>query len=73
MDVVTVNKGEQVDVKLDLPEGDYYYQELYVTAPYTIDQDRYDFNVTYTEENLPVLDVKGKTVTNYPEVGDIVY
>ena len=72
MDVVTVNKGEQVDVKLDLPEGDYYYQELYVTAPYTIDQDRYDFNVTYTEENLPVLDVKGKTVTNYPEVGDIV-
>ena len=72
MEVVTVNKGEQVDVKLDLPEGDYYYQELYVTAPYTIEQDRYDFNVTYTEENLPVLDVKGKTVTNYPEVGDVV-
>ena len=72
MDVVTVNKGEQVDVKLDLPEGDYYYKELYVTEPYVIDQDRYDFNITYTEENLPVLDVKGKTVTNYPEVSDIV-
>ena len=72
MDVITVNKGEQVDVKLDLPEGDYYYKELYVTEPYVIDQDRYDFNVTYTEENLPVLDVKGKTVTNYPEVSDIV-
>ena len=71
MDVVTVNKGEQVDVKLDLPEGDYYYKELYVTEPYVIDQDRYDFNITYTEENLPVLDVKGKTVTNYPDTADI--
>lgn len=72
MEVVTVNKGEQVDVKLNLPEGDYYYKELYVTDPYIIDQDRYDFNITYTEENSPVLDVKGKTVTNYPEVSDIV-
>ena len=71
MDVITVNKGEQVDVKLDLPEGDYYYKELYVTEPYVIDQDRYDFNITYTEENLPVLDVKGKTVTNYPDTADI--
>ena len=72
MDVVTVNKGEQVDVKLDLPEGDYYYKELYVTDPYLIDQDRYDFNIIYTEENLPILDVKGKTVTNYPDAKDFI-
>lgn len=72
MDVVTLKEGESAKLALNLPEGSYYYKELYVTEPYMMDTEKHEFVIEYTENNDPTVKIEGETVTNYPNVADII-
>ena len=66
----TDDKGT-VEETLDLPAGDYYYQEIEASPSYTPDENKYNFVIDY-EKDVPVIEIEGKDVTNPLEEANLM-
>ena len=67
VDLIWADSENNVISKADLPEGTYYVKELYVTYPYNIDTNTYDYNLAYSNNATEkVVIVRGKNIINTP-------
>ncbi len=68
---IELNNNITVEETLNLPEGEYYYQEIIAAPSYTKDESKYDFTIDY-EEDAEIVEIEGKTVKNEIEDADLM-
>ena len=54
---IEVNGNTTVEETLNLPEGEYYYQEIFAEQYYTKDENKYDFKIDYSKD-IETVEVK---------------
>ena len=65
VDLIWADSENNVISKADLPEGTYYVKELYVTYPYNIDTNTYDYNLAYSNDaTQKEVIIRGKNLVN---------
>ena len=71
--IQTIRTDDQgtIEETLDLPEGEYYYQEIEASPSYTLDSNKYSFVIDY-EKDAPLVEIKGKNVTNNMEKANLM-
>ncbi|MBO5476191.1 MAG: hypothetical protein J6A15_00370, partial [Clostridia bacterium] len=57
VDIVEVGEDCVFENNVELPEGEYYVKELYVSNPYGKIDDEFDFKVEYTNTNDTTIDI----------------
>ena len=57
VDIVEVGEDCVFENNVELPEGEYYVKELYVSNPYGKLDDEFDFKVEYTNTNDSTIDI----------------
>ena len=68
---IEVNDNTTVEETLNLPEGEYYYQEILASKSYTKDENKYKFTIDYSED-VPLVEIKGENITNPIEDSDLI-
>ena len=68
---IELNNNITVEETLNLPEGEYYYQEIIAAPSYTKDESKYAFTIDY-EEDAEIVEIEGKTVKNEIEDADLM-
>ena len=61
VDILETDENNMLKNNIELPEGDYYVKELYVSNPYGLEDDTYEFKVEYTNTDNESIEV---TVNN---------
>ena len=64
---VEVGEKKQLASDVNLPEGTYYFKEIYVDYPYTIDDQNYEVIVKHNNTIDKVLKVYGPVIENTPK------
>ena len=55
VDILETDENNMLKNNVELPEGEYYVKELYVSNPYGLEDDTYEFKVEYTNtDNQPI-------------------
>ncbi len=72
VDVIEV-EGDNANVTstIDLPEGEYYVQELEASYPYSVKADKQYFTLKYTNTNDEFVVIEGEKFTNTYEKADV--
>ena len=78
IDIMVMDENNRLSNNIDLPEGEYYVKELYVSNPYELSKEKYEFIVEYTDsQNKDIeLTVNGGKITNVADIAEfelIVY
>jgi hypothetical protein len=65
VDLIEIDGNGSVTSKIDLPEGEYYVKELYVTYPYTLSSNKNEFTLKYNGDSSQEFVVtQGEQVVN---------
>ena len=69
VDVIEV-EGDNANVTstIDLPEGEYYVQELETSYPYSVNDEKRYFTLEYTNNDDEFVVIEGKKFVNKPEI-----
>ncbi|MGN1013203.1 MAG: SpaA isopeptide-forming pilin-related protein [Clostridia bacterium] len=65
VDIMVMDENNSIKNNVELPEGEYYVKELYVSNPYKKITDRYDFDVEHTnnvDEKIELTINNGKVI-----------
>ncbi|MBO5476713.1 MAG: MucBP domain-containing protein, partial [Clostridia bacterium] len=57
VDILETNENNMLENNIELPEGEYYVKELYVSNPYGKLDDKFEFEVEYINTNNQSIDV----------------
>ena len=57
VDILETDENNMLKNNIELPEGDYYVKELYVSNPYGLEDDTYEFKVEYTNTDNESIEV----------------
>ena len=68
---IRVDKQGTVEETLNLPAGEYYYQEIEASSFYTKDENKYQFLIDYSQD-VPLVEIEGEDITNPPETADLM-
>ena len=70
VDMLEVDGDNFVETTTDLPDGDYYVKELYVSFPYALSTDIVEFTLAYNGDGVtPKITVEGQEIVNAPDTG----
>ncbi len=70
VDIIYAKEGENVNT-LDLPDGAYYYKEIYSSYPYDIESGNYNFEIHHNTSGDETLKIYGEDVENVYTYGDL--
>ena len=74
IEIVSVSENGKVTFTTDIPFGKYYVQEYTTDKHYVLDDTKYEFEFTYTDENTSVQKIEinnGKEIINKPIIGEL--
>ncbi len=73
VDILETDENNMLKNNVNLPQGDYYVKELYVSNPYGLEDDIYEFKVEYTntDDNLINVTVNNGKIENIAETAEL--
>ena len=58
VDIVSCKETGNVESNVNLPEGNYYVKEIYVSRPYLATEDEYPFSIKFTDNENKTIEAK---------------
>ena len=70
VDIIEASEGE-VRATLELPDGNYYYREIYSSYPYSLNGEDFPFVITHKDTTSQAYTIYGKDVSNDYTYGEL--